>query len=366
LDTDLAEALNNLGLSYESLGLRTEATDAYRSALRIDPELSVAHYNLALLYDERGMRPQALKSYRNAVETDPTDVDAAVRLVALLIEASRASEAVPHARMSVAAAPGRVDVWKGLGSALAASGRVNESVDAFVEARTIAPDDPEVLMDLGTAYLASGDTKSAELQLRGVVKRWPELAQAHNNLGVALLRNRRHAAAISALQQAIALEGEFVAAVANLGDVYREMGLWEFACLNYEQALVLREDVAVVHRGMAACRAQQGKSGEAETHLQRALELEPGDAQALAGLAWLYTSGPGERPREAVTYARMAVELAPADRRVDYLTVLAEAQVNEGDAAGAVATLKRALAEDPASAHIQRRLSQLEGVKSSR
>ncbi len=379
---DLAEAHSNLGLAYEAQGMQDEAIASYRAALRIDPSLAVAHYNLAAAYDRLGKVPQAIKEYSNAVERDPDDIDARVRLAALLVEDRQPRRALPHARVGADQAPWRADAWAALGLALVQLGRPDEAVQAFAHASDLEPEDPELALHLGTACLAAGDLKAAELHLRVLSRQQPTFAEAHNNLGVVLHRRGDPAGAIGALEQALALRPHYVDAAVNLGDVYADMGLWEPAATWYQRARDRDPSSAGAWRGLARMFQAQGHEDLAAWALREALRWQPDDPEMLAGLALLYAAGAepdptpvdpaarvayreaqARRAREAVVFARMAVELAEEDNRSLYQSKLAAVQARDGDIEGAVATLTRALAEDPGNSALEFQLAELEALE---
>ncbi len=375
---DLAEAHSNLGLAYEDLGMSEEAVASYRAALRIDPSLAVAHYNLAAVYDQMGKIPQAIKEYSNAVEHDPDDADARVRLAALLVEDRQARRALPHARVGADQAPWRADAWTALGLALVQLDRPSDAVSPFAHALDLAPDDRQVALHLGTACLAAGDLGAAEIHLRALSRREPTFAEAHNNLGVVLHRRRDFAGAIGVLEQALALRPHYVDASVNLGNVYRDMGLWDLASNHYQRAREQDPSSAGAWRGLAQVFSVQGHEDLTAYALREALRWRPDDPEVLAGLALLYAAGAepdatpmdpdaktahrearAQRAREAVVFARMAVELAEEDQRATYMANLAEVQVQDGDVQGAVATLRRALADYPDNTLLRVRLEEL-------
>ncbi|MBI3554127.1 MAG: tetratricopeptide repeat protein [Elusimicrobia bacterium] len=93
-------------------------------------------------------------------------------------------------------------------------------------------------------------------------------------------------------------------------------------------------------RGAARLRAQSGDSVGVEKALKRALELEPDDAEAAFALAEALR----DRPAEALPYAELAARSgATARRRAAAHRLSAEIRLDMDDAAGARASLERAL-----------------------
>ena len=54
----------NLGLVYGKLGQADEEMNAYKEAIRIDPDFAPAHYSIGHAYLEQGDRAAALEQYK--------------------------------------------------------------------------------------------------------------------------------------------------------------------------------------------------------------------------------------------------------------------------------------------------------------
>lgn len=64
-------AILNMGSSYYKAKYYPEAEDAYKEALRLQPENATAHYGLAMVYEEIGDRQAARTQFQNAAELNP-------------------------------------------------------------------------------------------------------------------------------------------------------------------------------------------------------------------------------------------------------------------------------------------------------
>src|SRR5207248_3452170 len=91
---------------------------------------------------------------------------------------------------------------------------------------------------------------------------------------------------------------------------------YERLVADFPGAVDYREKMGRAHTRLAILLADAGRLPDAEQHYRKALALHPADARACNNLAWLLaTADPGrQKPAEAVSLARRAVELAPKDR----------------------------------------------------
>jgi tetratricopeptide (TPR) repeat protein len=86
-------------------GTLTDAIDAYRRALELDPTLADAHCNVGTAYYNRGDREAARASYEAALAQIPAHREANFNLGNLLEEAGRREAAIHHYKRAVTADP---------------------------------------------------------------------------------------------------------------------------------------------------------------------------------------------------------------------------------------------------------------------
>jgi len=54
---------------------QTKAIDAYKQAIRIDPDYADAHFNLGVTYDESDRYKEAIEAYKQVIRINPDDAD---------------------------------------------------------------------------------------------------------------------------------------------------------------------------------------------------------------------------------------------------------------------------------------------------
>lgn len=87
---------DNKGASYAELGLFEKAEDAYRTALRLEPNNAKPHNNLGALLQILNEFGGAEKEWREAIRINPNFADARGNLGLLLWQKGRKSEAEEH------------------------------------------------------------------------------------------------------------------------------------------------------------------------------------------------------------------------------------------------------------------------------
>jgi tetratricopeptide (TPR) repeat protein len=108
------------------------------------------------------------------------------------------------------------------------------------------------------------------------------------------------------------------------------------------KAIKIAPDNAAAHFNLGLLQAEQHRVKAAEGELKEAFRLDPKMAAAAYNLCILTAT---DRPAEALSWCKKAVELSPQDTKYAY--TLAFYQKEQGDPRGAAATLKESLRRRP-------------------
>ncbi|HXU44986.1 MAG TPA: tetratricopeptide repeat protein, partial [Thermoanaerobaculia bacterium] len=149
--------------------------------------------------------------------------------------------------------------------------------------------------------------------------------------------------AVRHYQQALSLHPDFFQAHSNLAELYLAQGRADEALPHYEKLVEIAPNNAVANYHLGVARLRQGRRDEAAALLARAVAAKPDMAAGYARLGDLALSG-GDWP-EAIRRYDQAARTDAGDTRSLYLESLAATA--RGDAPGAIACLRRALAVQP-------------------
>ncbi len=203
--------------------------------------------------------------------------------------------------------------WRLLGAAQCNRQAFNEAVAALRQLLKLAPGMAEAHSDMATSLRGLGKYAAAEASFKVAIALQPGLATAHANYGNLLNELDRNAEAEAALLQSLSLDpaaaathntlclllqktgrleealssaGRALAADPNLfeawvnqGNVQTELNQFDAAAASYRQAILLRPDSALALYALGNLQSKFGGNlEEAKRCLQRAIELNPGDA----------------------------------------------------------------------------------------
>ncbi len=108
----------------------------------------------------------------------------------------------------------------------------------------------------------------------------PEMARAHNGLGLALRAQGKPSDAAACYERAIACDPANAAAYNNLGNALRDQNRLADAVAQYRRAIDISPDHARAHGNLGLALHRLRRFGDAATHFRRAAELEPHNADA--------------------------------------------------------------------------------------
>ena len=240
------------GVIEHQSGRYETAREHLQQAVALEPDNSSPHYYLGLtligLDDDKGARAELEK----AVALDPTNAEAHFQFANVLRSLGEKTPAQEQSKIAqelflartqhLAAQPKAAEAGDKL-----AAGDIKAAIALYREAREAAPQDAAIAYRLALAFDKAGDTESERTTLEQTLQIDPTMALAQNQLGYVLSRSGDVPDAEQHFYLAVQSNPSYTAA-------------W----VNYAAAL-----------------AVQSRLDEAEKALSQALQLDPGNAQAL-------------------------------------------------------------------------------------
>lgn len=143
------------------------------------------------------------------------------------------------------------------GTNLWRAGKSRDAIGHFEQAVRIKPDFAQAHCDLGAALLQEGQTGAAIGHFEQALRLRPDRAILHYDLASALMRAGRVPEAISQWEQALRIKPDFVEAHYNLGIALEQQGRIEDAIRHFEQALQIKPDFVNARNELVRLRAIQ-------------------------------------------------------------------------------------------------------------
>ncbi len=166
-----------------------------------------------------------------------------------------------------------------------------------------------VYNNLGHALVKEKRYEEAVTQFQQGLKINPSYSKTHNNLGFALNELKRYDQAVAHYQQAINIEANYAETYNNRADKLKQEGKVEASIAYYNEATRFEGDYAEAHFNLGVTRGQQGRTEEAIAQYQRVLEIKPDFTRAYNNLASLL--GQQGDLLGAIEYYQQAITLDP-------------------------------------------------------
>jgi tetratricopeptide (TPR) repeat protein len=304
-----------LGLAESERKRYTDAENAFRKALEVDPRSVIAWTSLAYLQYSSGRREAAEASIDQALAIDAKhvlslsqraerramdkDYPAARALLERIvtIEPQRVASwrllgtvqfetqdyagAVESYRRATALPAALVEDWVGLGNSCLKTGKYAEAESALKTAERLAPDNNGVLIGLSWLYGNLGDNQRALAYCERVLAADGGLVQAWSGKGYALMRLKRYDEAVQALETAVRLQPDFANAWINLGQALLMQKQLGKAIHALERATTLAPKAADARLYLAQAYLASGQFPPARASLNKLMMLQPNSPPAL-------------------------------------------------------------------------------------
>jgi len=155
--------------------------------------------------------------------------------------------------------------------------------------------------------------------------------------------------AIAKMQSVVARDTSNAYLFHRIGDSYRRDSRFAESRDSYMKAMALGRDAGGLHRSLGVALERLGEADAAETHLLRAIEIDPDDAYALNYLGYWWADE-GRNLDQAIAMIERAVSKRPSSGF--FVDSLGWVHFKLGDAERAVGYLERATELEPADPEI--------------
>jgi tetratricopeptide (TPR) repeat protein len=302
--------LVNLAKLFLAQGRHGEALAALQAALEADPKLTEAWYELAALKFAKGDSRSAEGAFRQVLALEPRHLPARLWLGVTIKNDGRGAEAEPIREAGVGLAreaPLKAAFVYNLAWSQYLQGKKQTALDNFAFAARL---DSSLNSDVNCADLLEelGRVEEALALLETVIQREPGNAAAHlayNNLLHRLGRDGEFLASYDRAPQTASM----LAAKAGL---LLKRGKPEEAAEIFAQAKTREPGNPEALTGLAAALNALGRHGEAMAALEQALQHQPATAPLYQSLA--ATALQARDPEKSAAFAEKSLRLSPVDQ----------------------------------------------------
>lgn len=169
--------------------------------------------------------------------------------------------------------------------------------------------DPKRLLAVASFYLGTEQGSEAVRIATQAVSLAPDLAEAHQALGLAMHISLRLEDAVSEYKRAVELNPNSKGARRALADLHRAFGRAEEALALYREHVAAEPNDKNARAGLILSLLDLGRADEARSELESALKADPKNLALLTGAAYWFAAHNDHE--KALEYGRMAIEIEP-------------------------------------------------------
>jgi tetratricopeptide (TPR) repeat protein len=261
-----------------------EAIGAYEQATQADPTNALAYARWArALYLDRQL-DKAVAKAQVASELDPTNAEALAQLARSYDWNEQPVQALEVARKAVELDANHADARAFLAEIYLDLDQLDEAASEAQRAVQLDEQSAEAHRSLGAVYLFKDQLPQALSEFEEAAQLEPNLWLRQHELASMRRRSEAYMEAIIAYQRAIELRPH-AWSYAGLGACYYELGQYEKALPNLQQALTLDPNYGDAYALMGWVHVQLDQCDQAVPMFQQALSLNPDLEEAQTGLA---------------------------------------------------------------------------------
>jgi tetratricopeptide (TPR) repeat protein len=228
------------------------------------------------------------------------------------------------------------------GCAFVRTGRDQPAMSAAQSARW------QELSELAQTAIDHHDYVRAQGTLEQLVAEAPNLAEAHQRLGLVLQSQGRLPEAEAAYRRALDLDAEFVDALIGLGEIEAQSGHTDMALKRLDTAIEIDPHQARAHLAEGRILESLGRTDDALAAYFRTLQLDPAAAPVILRIATIQLAR--NQPDQALARLDQALEFLPDDPEAHYQRGRVHLALNH--ASPAISDLKFAASRFPQRADV--------------
>lgn len=257
-----------------------EAIAHYRKALELEPNLNQAQQALEQALAQKETPSEKTVNVPSATENDTNSPAQRTQRsyrqqVQQYAQKGQWEQAAQQLQELIKLEPS-LEAYRDLGEIQAKQQKWEQAIEAYQNAIALQPDHQWVCQRLATLLEAQQQWEQLEQVCRHAIQFHPKQATFHHLLGDALSKSgSNQEEAVTAYQQAIALDPEFSWSHNNLGDALMKLARWQEAAEAYRSAIALKDDFPWSHYNLAKATSNLGNQEEAIVAYREAKHLQP-------------------------------------------------------------------------------------------
>ncbi len=273
-DKDNASTWLLLGTINGQLKDPVAAEECFRSAITLNSGMAAAYYNLGISLRDQQKPGKAAAAFRAAVQLQPDYVEAYNALGYMLAIQGNMSESEQHLRHAITLNSTIADVHNNLGNVLRAQSRNTEAIASYRNAIDAQSDHLDAMLNLSSLLSKMTRLEKAIEWDRRILALRPDFAEVHHHLGNILVGVNRLEEAVESFRSAQRIKPDFADAAGAEAQTLQKLGRYDESCECILRALECGSRSVPIIVAMAAVAKRLDKCGEALSLSEEALQAQ--------------------------------------------------------------------------------------------
>ncbi len=278
----LVKALCMSGLQ-PSFELAISSVDRFMQSVpqaKMSPELS---FFIAFAQEQTGKWSDAIKNYEVCIYFNPSNFAALFNLGNIFLEIGKYPEALSRFELCSELKPMDPEIYNNCGIAFEKMGQIEQCIAMFDKAVEVDQHFVKARANKAWVLLGSGLADKALESFQSLIMVSDPLdlkANLYKGQGLAQVELNRMSDALASFSRATELEPLNPEHYANRGNVLRRLGEFDLSRDDFNHALKLKSDYALVYSNLGNLYRDINDTAQALANFSRAIEIEPSLAQA--------------------------------------------------------------------------------------
>lgn len=275
-----SQLYNNLGTCYITIGNLDKSYENFLKASEHDPKNSITYFNIASILQLQSKHKEACEYFRKAYSIEPQD-SYLVSLALSEVKSQQFEEAIKHYKTLSVHNPDKHNFQYNLACCYDAIGDYTSAITILAQLVLMNPKSVSMLRKLASIYIKIGQFGNAKVLYEKIIIQGNVSPEIYYEFANICVRTNDMDKAEKILKKVIELNPEFALAHKDLGIIYLQKRLFDYAQDEFGQALKLAPDDFDVLFEYANYLHATTKFKEADEYYQKALAIDPHHTDAL-------------------------------------------------------------------------------------
>jgi tetratricopeptide (TPR) repeat protein len=266
--------LQKLGNAFMAAGRGDEAIAAYKETIRLKLHNEDLHHNLGVLYEKKGLLDEAVVEFRQALQYG-SNPEVRRRLAEIYTGRGSFPQAIEQYQEMLKSKADDPELHLKLARVFLNSNNTAEAIASYREVIRLNPDSLDGHRELALLYKKTNQQDEAEKEYREVLRLKKDDGEIRNALTASYVKKKNYPDLITLLQESVALTPKDANNHYKLGLVYEFQKDYDNAASQYKEALALKEDHAKTLNALGRVYMKTGHIKEAKEALEKAKEVDP-------------------------------------------------------------------------------------------